>query len=134
MQQILFSGVFALAIYGSSISPTPEIPPEPPTIIAVEATSTPEWIKKRISHYAEYYGVSAITMEHVVNCESRFNPNAINSTALEYSVGLVQINLRAHFKNGITKEMALDPEFSLDFLARKLKEGQGRIWTCYKTR
>ena len=134
MNSLLFSGIFVLAILGSSISSSVPATPTPPPTSPVLATSTPEWIKSRIKHYASYYDVSAITMENIVKCESGFNPKAINSTALEYSVGLVQINLRAHYKNGITKEMALDPEFSLDFLARKLKEGSGGIWTCWKYR
>ena len=110
------------------------IPLESPRIAQVassttETRDTAEYIKRRISHYADFYGVSEDLMNEIVKLESQYNSNAINSSPLEYSVGLVQINLRAHFKNGITKEMALDPEFALDFLARMLKEGRCKMWS-----
>jgi len=135
MNELLAGGLFlvyTLSFTSTTTYITPEIPIETPKIVQV-ATSTPEWIRGRITHYADYYDVSEITLTNVVKCESGFNPKAINSSPQEYSVGLVQINLRAHLKNGITKEMALDPEFSLDFLARKIKEGEGHLWTCYRT-
>lgn len=140
MNQIIFSGLFLVYALSFTTSTTTYNAPEIPLEIPLEApeiaqmtASTPEWVKMRISHYADYYGVSEITLNNIVKCESGFNPNAINSSPQEYSVGLVQINLRTHLKNGITKEMALDPEFSLDFLARKIKEGKGHLWTCYRT-
>ena len=131
MNQLLFGGLFLVYVLSFTSSTTTYVAIDTPPIVKV-ATSSPEWIKGRISHYADYYDVSEITMMNIVNCESRYNQNAINSSPLEYSVGLVQINLRAHLKNGITKEMALDPEFSLDFLARMLKQGEGSMWTCWK--
>lgn len=98
----------------------------------VERTITSEeTIKARIHYYADLYGVSEVTMNHIVKAESNYNPSAINSTPREYSVGLVQINLKAHFQNGVTKEMALDIEYSLEFLAKNLKAGKCSMWsTC----
>ena len=94
-------------------------------------TSSLEWITQRIKHYADFYGVSEITMSNIIKCESGFNPNAINSTSKEYSVGLVQINLMAH---DITESEAKDVDFALDFLASNLKVGRGNMWTCFKYR
>ena len=91
-----------------------------------------DWIDQRIKYYADLYGVSEITMNHIVKCESGFNPNAINSTPREYSVGLSQINLMAHAH--ITESEAKDVDFALDFLASNLKAGNGKIWTCWHSR
>jgi hypothetical protein len=99
--------------------------------VPVVATSTPEWIKGRISHYASFYGVSEITMLNIIACESGFKTSATNSTSKEYSVGLVQINLKAH---NIEEEVARDVDFSLDFLAKNLKAGKGSMWTCWRNR
>ena len=93
------------------------------------ATSTPEWIKGRIAFYASYYGVSEKTLLNVIKCESGFNPNARHTDEKEDSVGLVQINLKAH---DIEIEQAKDIEFSLDFLARNIKDGKGYMWTCFR--
>jgi len=91
-----------------------------------------EYIKGRITHYAEYYKVSEITMNLIVKCESQFNPKARNNNPpIEDSSGLVQINLLAH--KDVSLEQAQDIEFSLDFLARNLKAGKGSMWyNCNK--
>ena len=102
-----------------------EIPLEAPIMLKVE-TSSPEWITQRIKHYAELYGVSEMTMNIAIKCESSYNPNAHGDGGLSH--GLVQIYAPAH--PSITHEQMHDVEFSLDFLAKNLKEGRGRMWTC----
>lgn len=67
-------------------------------------------------------------MRTVIKCESNFNPNAVGDSG--YSRGLVQIHSR--YWPEITDEMAFDPEFAITFLAEKLSEGKGRLWTCYR--
>lgn len=67
-------------------------------------------------------------MRTVIGCESHFNPNAVGDHGL--SRGLVQIYGPAWPE--ITDQEALDPEFSTRFLAEKLSEGQGNLWTCYR--
>lgn len=81
----------------------------------------------------------------VIDCESQFVydtqsrhvytpsnvPKGYDVGDREQSFGLVQIHLPAH--PTITKEQAYDPEFSVDFLARHLKNGDGNMWTCYRT-
>jgi hypothetical protein len=99
----------------------------PPNYVA---TTTKEWIQERIQHYSDYYNVSEITLNNVIGCESGYNPNARNISEKEDSNGLVQINLKAH--PDITIENARDVEFSLDFLARMIKNGKGSMWTCFR--
>ena len=76
------------------------------------------------------YNVSQETLLSVIKCESSMNPEAHNHTKRENSYGLVQINLKAHPE--IKKEQALDPSFSIDYLARKISENKGNMWSCYK--
>jgi soluble lytic murein transglycosylase-like protein len=91
-------------------------------------------IKSRISYYANTYEVSESIMNHIVRCESGFNPNAkgdFSTTTQSYnSYGLSQIHLPSHPE--ISKEEATDIEFALNFLASNLKVGNGKLWTCYK--
>jgi len=87
-------------------------------------------IPELITLFSTQYDVSSTTMTKIIVCESTFNPNAINSTPREYSVGLVQINLKAH--PHITEAQAKDPVFAVQFLAENLSKGKGNMWSCYK--
>lgn len=93
---------------------------------------------------AQEYGVSAQTMLSVISCESKYMvdvqsnhrytesnvPKGYKVGDREQSFGLVQIHLPAH--PNISKEQALDPEFSVEFLAKNLKQNRGNMWTCYR--
>lgn len=81
-----------------------------------------------VNQMASQYEVSARTMKKVINCESRFNKNAIGDGG--YSFGLSQIFLPAH--PNVTKEQALDPKFAIEFMAEKFSQGKARLWTCYR--
>jgi len=83
---------------------------------------------EKIALVAEKYNVSRVTMAKIIACESGNNPRAVGDG--NRSFGLVQIFLPAH--PNITKEQALDPDFAIDFLGKKLSEGEGHIWTCYR--
>lgn len=85
--------------------------------------STPDLVIE----YAEKYNVSPYLMSQIIHCESYGNPNEIGDNGTSF--GLVQIHLPAHPE--VTKEQALDREFSIDFLARHLSMGEARIWSCY---
>lgn len=97
-------------------------------IVPEIATTTPEIIKERIKFYADLYKVSEEVMDTIIRCESYYDPKAIGDDG--DSIGLVQINKPSHPE--ITDEQAFDHEFSLDFLAKNLKEGRGKMWTCFK--
>lgn len=79
-----------------------------------------------VVYYASVYHVSAQQMTDTIQCESRFNPNAVGDHGKSF--GLSQIYLPAH-KN-ITKEQALDPIFSIEFMAKSFKQGKQNMWTC----
>lgn len=86
-------------------------------------------IQLDIARYAFVYDVPEDTLNRVLRCESNFNPLAINSTEREYSVGISQINLKAH--KGISMEEALNPDFSIRYLASEIAKGHGNAWSCY---
>lgn len=93
------------------------------------APGTCESVKECITYYSKKYDVPVSVISTVAYCESSYNPNAINSTSREYSVGISQINLMSH--PHITEEQAKDIHFALDFMAKNISEGKGSMWSCY---
>lgn len=63
----------------------------------------------------------------VMMCESSANPNAVGDHGTSF--GLAQL----HFPrgDGVTKEMALDPVFALNYLHKGMKDNPHQ-WSCYK--
>ena len=110
---------FLIITSTSAMAEAPK-PVEPPKVLSV---------KEVIAIYAEKYNVSYEEMYRTSFCESSLNPNAINSTSREYSVGIAQINLKAH--TNVTVEQAKDVYFSAEFMAREFSKGNKGIWTCY---
>ncbi len=74
---------------------------------------------------------------YIVKNESNFNPRAVGDTHLTCpmtgekmkSKGLVQISDCWWPEVG---DKAYDPDFALRFLAEKLSEGKGNLWTTYR--
>lgn len=105
-----------------------------PSLLFADTSS----IKGLISFYALKFDVSEVVMTTVVGCETghTFDP-LIQSTVVdktgrrEPSFGLAQIDL--DFWPYITKDNAINPDFSLAFLASQLSMGNGHYWTCYNT-
>ena len=115
MRYVIFSVVFLLLFTPSTASYTA---PEPQN----------RSINDLITEYASRYGVSEKVVHKVINCESRYNPNAVGDGGKSY--GLVQIHLPSH--PNITKAQALDSEYAINFLAKNLAKGNGKIWTCWR--
>lgn len=102
----------------------------------VVVTNPVETLQDQARTIASEYGISFEKLSNLIYSESRWNPNAVSETG---DYGLVQINLEnpPELEKGqepITKEQALDPEFSLRFAVRAIKQGQDSAWTvcnCY---
>lgn len=100
-----------------------------------------------IQRKADEYQVSFDKISAIIDCENKDRDPSLQSRMKytegqisrnqnwgvvgerEKSFGLVQIHLPAH--PTISKQQAIDPEFSIDFLAKHLSLGNGRWWTCY---
>lgn len=67
-------------------------------------------------------------MADIIQCESSGNPNAVGDNGTSY--GIVQIHLVSH--ENITMKQALNPEWSIDYLAKQISLGNGNAWTCFK--
>lgn len=107
----------------------------------IDDRSLDEWSKKDtvgiISLMAWHYHVDEKLIMDIVECETGHD---IASTTIqsrhyrdnirEESYGLVQLNLPSN--PDITYQQAIDPYFSIDFLAKKLSEGRGYLWSCYE--
>ena len=91
------------------------------------AKSAPrEQYKPMSDQIAEVHGVDPDQMWRIVVCESGGNPEARNPTST--ATGLVQILLSVH--PDISEEQALDPVFSLEYLAANLAAGRESMWVC----
>ena len=125
MKKLLISlGVTASII----LIPARAISQTSPLTILPTATTTMT-IAGYIQEYAAQYGVSASLLNRVILCESGGDKNAIGDH--NTSFGLVQIHLPDHPK--ITKDKAFDPDFSIRYLARKISQGKGSMWTCFRS-
>lgn len=63
----------------------------------------------------------------LANCESSLNPYAVGDHG--HSHGLYQIFLRWH--PDVTLDQARDIDFATRWTAKKIRQGHGRIWTCW---
>jgi len=84
--------------------------------------------EEKIVYYANKHKVSADIIYKVISCESQFNPNAVGDNG--HSRGLVQIYDDYHPE--VTHEQAFNEDFSIEFLAKKLAQNKGKLWTCYR--
>ena len=123
MSKIFYKGIAVLALLIITSVPVMAQAPEPEVRKVLS-------VKETFELYAKIYNVSSEQMYKTAFCESSLNPNAINSTSREYSVGIAQINLMAH-KN-ITVEQAKDVDFSVKFMASEFSKGNQKIWSCYR--
>jgi hypothetical protein len=81
-------------------------------------------IQKRISELEPELANTLIRLAH---CESTLNPAAVGDYG--NSLGLFQIFLKWH--PDVTPEQALDVEFATRWTAKKIRQGQGDLWTCW---
>lgn len=132
--------VFLVASFTNPTIEEPVLSPIPPLVVEApkpivkkqvvhytKSLPTPE-IKAYIALSAQKYGVSEVVMNKVISCESNYKPNAVGDGGKSH--GLVQIHQPSH--PYITRAQATDPEFAIDFLARNLADGKGRMWTCWR--
>lgn len=103
---------------------------ETPKIVLETREQMEEFLKK----YSEKMGIPFQPVYNVISCESGWNPKIqsqhIKDGKQEESFGLAQIYLPAH--PNVTKEQALDPEFSIKFIVDKFAEGKAYLWTCWR--
>lgn len=103
----------------------PEVRYSPP-IVAI--STPPVSVQALITRYAAFYGTSELELLQTLTCESGLRSDAVGDSGT--SVGVAQIHLPAH--PDITREQALDAEFSVKWAARAFSKGNQWMWTCYK--
>lgn len=98
-----------------------------PSPIEIKGSVDKEAIKALIMSEAEKAGYQApLFAIRVAQCESSLNPSAVGDHGQSY--GMWQIHLPSH--PDITKEQALDPEWSTKWAMEQMAAGRARIWTC----
>lgn len=80
---------------------------------------TPSQYVDIIKQKAKQYNIPANILSSLIKNESGFNANAKNVNSREASYGLAQINTKVH---PITESQAKDPNFAIDFAAKRLAE------------
>lgn len=68
-------------------------------------------------------------MVETIRGESDFDPTNTTGDG-GTSIGLVQIHMPDHPE--VTRDEALDPQFSLRFMAQAFKDGHQRWWTVWR--
>jgi hypothetical protein len=107
----------------------------------IEVIHSREWTKsdtvELIRAKAVEYGVDVALMYDIVDCETGGDMGSTTIQSRHYlngirekSFGVVQINLPS-WVGKVTYEQAIDPVFSIDFLADKIKHGKEYLWSCY---
>lgn len=93
-------------------------------------------VTEKIAYYADLHQVSYEEMYVTIECESSFQTSEQSQVKVptgpngrEDSWGIVQINLPWHPE--ITKEQALDPDFSINYMAKQFALGHQSWWSCY---
>lgn len=122
-----------------------QVTPPPSPIIEVIKLPAPLTVEQLVQKYATLYKVSSAKMMETIRCENRDLKPALQSGLYyqfsdpkrgikigerERSYGLVQIHLPDHPE--VSYEQATDPEFSIEFMAKKFSQGRAYEWSCYK--
>lgn len=76
--------------------------------------------------YAHVYDIDAAHFVKTIDCESKFDRNAIGKLG---ETGIVQIYPKYHTE--ITREQMLNPVWSMEWAAKQWKAGHQKWWSCY---
>ena len=82
----------------------------------------------KLQALSEKFDVPIETATSIIKCESGFKPYAVGDSGTSY--GLVQIHLPAH--PYVSKQQALDENYSLWFLFSNISKGKIGMWSCAK--
>ena len=102
-----------------------------PVLLAIgliAQVSYPSSLHELIGASSARYGVDPTVVAGVIKCESSFDPLNVGDEGLAH--GLAQINSRWHPE--IPREVAENPSWAIDYLAKGISEGKGKQWTCYR--
>lgn len=105
------------------------------TITLAQAPDVPLYekpVEQIVEHFANQYSVSAEKMLATMKCESGMNVKSKGDlrNGQPTSFGLSQIHLPAHPE--VTIDMAFDPVFASEFMAKGFSENKATMWSCYR--
>lgn len=96
---------------------------------------TEQQIQNLVSEYANKYGVNPTEMLETIRCESinfkNIQSGYYQNGKREDSWGIAQINL--YWNPEVNKTDALNPYYSVEFMAKKFAKGKQDRWTCYRS-
>lgn len=134
LKSIIIGSLMIVSTVYAGYAPEPSLTPsQTPKIDTGSVETKQNEYSTLIQKYADKWQISPSLTASIIYCESSNNRYALNDTpGVEFSVGLVQINLLAH-KN-ITREQAEDPDFAINFAAENIAKGKAdKMWVnCYR--
>jgi hypothetical protein len=130
--------LMVVAPQASAVAPTIQEKPTETKIVSLKDKEilTRDEVLALVHEKARKYAVSPEVMMVVIDCETsgeykpKLQSRIIINGEREESYGLVQINLP--WNPDVSYAQATDPDFAVDFLARRISEGYARRWTCYR--
>ena len=106
-------------------------------IASAWSADNPESVYEYAGYLALKEGLNVGEFMATLECEASFrnvqsgHPNHNGPNGREDSWGVVQIHLPSHLD--ITREQALQPFWSLNWMAEQWVKGNKRIWSCWHT-
>lgn len=112
--------------------------PQPNIVVVEEIKPTSQDYFDYASSTAHKYGLNSEHFTATIACESQWDP-AVRSKAIingkqENSWGITQINLDnpPTGKGTVKKSQAVDPYFSIEYMARMWAEDKYDAWSCWR--
>lgn len=105
----------------------------PPISRDLGTTYTKQQIQDLVDTYATQYNVDGVKMMATIYCESHYKnvqSDIVSNGRREDSWGIAQINL--YWNSSVSKSQALDPTYSVEWMAIAFSSGEAKKWSCYR--
>jgi len=120
-------------------TPSPSVLSVPHELLVIPDPIEKEWTQDEVKSFASStavkYGLNKTRFLEVIRCENKFYPTGQSQHYYkgirEDSWGAVQINL--YWNPEVTREQAEDPEFAIEWMAKKWSTGKAHLWSCWRT-
>lgn len=131
----MFLAVIIMGAVGTHTNKVMSAEPSTVTVprpeLLIEEVKAPETLKEMVNRVAKEENFPYVSYIYkLIDCESKWNPNAlnINNKGLGIDLGLLQLNTK--YNPTISMKDMLDPEFSTRYAMREILAGRQSRWVC----